>query len=267
MRDGTDAACICILSVIIENLVIGELFFLNRLAIILLAICAAVPAWAEPDPKTDPSVGVELLTRYQDAVRRQTVTMRNMSMDVTMEASLPKLKKAGRLNALRRISSLGRITYKMLGFDGDDVVKKEVMARYMTAEVEATGARNEEIAINEANYKFKYKGLNDRDGRQVHIFELKPRHKRIGLFEGEMWLDPETCLPVREAGKFKKNPSMFIKKMEFVRNYDIRDGVAYLTHMESKTETRIVGRAELNIDYANFHPSQAGEEPVEEARR
>jgi hypothetical protein len=141
------------------------------------------------------------------------------------------------------------------------------MARYMTAEVEATGARNEQVAINEANYKFKYKGLNDRDGRQVHIFELKPRHKRVGLFEGELWLDPETCLPLRESGKFKKNPSMFIKKVEFVRYYEIREGIAYLTHMQSKTETRIVGRAELNIDYANFHPSLPGEEPVEEARR
>lgn len=227
-------------------------------------MCLVVPVFADPDPKSE--IGADVFSRYQDAVRRQAGAQRGVSMNVTMEASIPKLKKAGRLNALRRISSLGRITYKLLGFDGDDMVKKEVMARYMTAEVEAAESRREELAINEANYKFKYKGLNERDGRPVHIFELKPRHKRVGLFEGELWLDPETCLPVREAGRFKKNPSMFIKKMEFVRNYEIRDGVAYLVHMESKTETRLVGRAELNIDYANFHPTDAAEEPVEEAR-
>ncbi len=39
-----------------------------------------------------------------------------------------------------------------------------------------------------------------------------------------------------------KNPSVFIKKMEFVRSYEIKDGVAYLRRMETKTETRIIGR-------------------------
>jgi hypothetical protein len=53
--------------------------------------------------------------------------------------------------------------------------------------------------------------------------------------------------------------------MEFVRKYDIRDGVAYLVQLESRTDTRIVGRADLHIDYANFQ-KQDVEEPVEEAR-
>ena len=40
--------------------------------------------------------------------------------------------------------------------------------------------------------------------------------------------------------------------MEFARDYEIKDGVAYLRRMETKTQTRIVGAAELNIEYANF---------------
>jgi len=73
---------------------------------------------------------------------------------------------------------------------------------------------------------------------------------------------------VREAGRLVKNPSVFIKKMEFARYYEIKDGVAYLRRMETKTETRIVGRAELNIEYANFHkPADAvAEAPVAELR-
>jgi hypothetical protein len=221
---------------------------------------------AEPDPKQQEG-GIDVLTRYQEAVKRQQEAMKNVAMDVTMEATIPKLKKHGRLNALRRISSIGRITYKALGFDGDNLVKKEVIARYMTAEVEATESKRDEIALTPENYNFKYKGLHDREGLRVHIFELKPRHKRVGLFKGELWIDPETCLPVREAGRLVKNPSMFIKKMEFVRKYRIQDGVAYLVRMESKTDTRLVGRAELNIDFDNIHAQQPGEEPVEEARQ
>ena len=54
-----------------------------------------------------------------------------------------------------------------------------------------------------------------------------------------------------------KNPSVFIKKMEFIRDYEIRDGVAYLKRMESHTDTRIVGRADLNIEYANVQASRS----------
>jgi hypothetical protein len=96
------------------------------------------------------------------------------------------------------------------------------------------------------------------------VFELKPRHKRLGLFKGELWLDPETCLPLHEGGRLVKSPSVWVKKMEFARYYEIIDGVSYLKRMETKTETRIVGKAELNIEYANFHKQTdtPAEEPV-----
>ena len=216
---------------------------------------------------SDQYQGSTLIDKYREALVRQQEALRDMSMEVHMEGRIPKLKKEGKLSALRKISSLGKITYKTVSFWGDDTVKKEVMARYMTAEVEATsqpqGDSTESIAITPENYEFKYKGLNERNNVRVHVFELKPRHKRLGLFKGELWLDPDTCLPVHEAGRLVKNPSVFIKKMEFVRSYEIKDGVAYLRRMETKTETRIIGRAELNIEYANFHkPADTGEEPV-----
>lgn len=246
--------------------------------VLLLAVFIAVfPIFAEP-PRADNEAGADVLERYQKALRQQQETVKNVRMDVTMEASIPKLKKFGRLNALRHISRLGRVTYKVLGFSGDDTVKKEVMARYMTAEVEAAakmyaqpqnpdpdGKKKDDISISPENYNFKYKGENDRNNRRVHVFELKPKQKRVGLFKGELWLDPATYLPVRETGRLVKNPSVFIKKMEFTRDYDIRDGVAWLVHMESRTDTRIVGRAELQINYSNFGPSDAADEASDEA--
>jgi len=62
-------------------------------------------------------------------------------MEVDIEASLPKLKKHGRLHGLRRISRLGRITYEALHFEGDNSVKTHVIARYLAAEAEAQGKR------------------------------------------------------------------------------------------------------------------------------
>jgi len=178
-------------------------------------------------------------------------------MEVEIEARLPKLKKQGRLHALRHISRFGRITYDAIRFDGDSTVKNNVIARYLTAEMQATTTDSASLAITPANYKFKYKGLVSRDGHDVHIFALTPRKKRVGLFKGELWLDATTCLPVRESGRLVKNPSIFLRRIEFVREYDIRNGMAIPRQIESVVDTRIVGKAEMTVHFSNFSLQQS----------
>ncbi len=170
-------------------------------------------------------------------------------MQVEIEASLPQLKKHGRLHALRRISELGRITYEMLHFEGDSAVKSEVIARYLAADVKAQADDDPSLAVTPANYKFQYKGLVADAGRHVYVFHLTPKKKRVGTFKGDLWLDAETCLPVRESGRLAKNPSFFVKRIDFVREYDIQDGLAIPRQIQSTAETRLVGKAELTVRF------------------
>jgi hypothetical protein len=106
--------------------------------------------------------------------------------------------------------------------------------------------------VTPENYKFKYKGMENRDGRDVYILHVTPRHKKVGLFKGELWVDAQTYLPVREAGSFVKTPSIFLKKMQFVRVYEIQNGVAIPQRMESKADVRFIGPVELNVNYFKF---------------
>src|SRR5271166_425471 len=140
----------------------------------------------------------ELVNKYLDASRTQQELLRGVQMEVDIDAKIPNLEKRGRFRALRRISRLGRITYKALGFSGDDTVKNEVITRYLSAESDARNIGT--IAITRANYKFKYKGRIDRNGSQVAIFQVTPRKKSVGLFKGEVWIDSATGMPVRESG-------------------------------------------------------------------
>lgn len=96
-------------------------------------------------------VGPEaLVNSYENAAREQNVRLRGASMEVDIEASLPKLQKHGRLRALRRISRLGRITYESLRFEGDNTIKNSVIARYVAGETQ--GQWNEgALAITPAN--------------------------------------------------------------------------------------------------------------------
>src|SRR5579863_4934430 len=77
----------------------------------------------------DPVGPATVLETYSAASSGQTARMRGASMEVEIEASLPKLQKHGRLQALRRISRLGRITYEIIHFEGDNSIKSDVIAR------------------------------------------------------------------------------------------------------------------------------------------
>jgi hypothetical protein len=199
-----------------------------------------------------------IIAQYQDATKTQQAALRGVQMNVAIDAKLPKLEKQGKLIALRTISTLGKIGYKILGFQGDDTVKQEVIARFIQQEMEAT--KNDDIAITPANYKFRHKGSIEQNGQRTELFQITPKKKRVGLFKGDLWLDAKTGMPVRESGQFVKMPSIVLKKVEFMREYEIRDGVAIPKHLESRADVRVFGRAELNIDFSNFTKQEKTED-------
>jgi hypothetical protein len=198
-----------------------------------------------------------VVENYLAASATQQTALNGASMEVDIEASVPHLRKQGRLQALRRISSLGRITYEALRFDGDNTVKHQVIARYLSAEAQSQANQASSLAVTPANYRFKYKGLRHSGGEAVYVFHVTPRKKRVGLFKGELWIDANTYLRVRESGRLVKNPSIFIKKIEFVREYAIRDGISVPRQMHSIVYTRLIGPAELTIDYTHIALAQA----------
>lgn len=192
-----------------------------------------------------------MVNRYLRATQAQQSALRGGTEEVDIDAAVPKYKKQGKLHALRSISKLGKITYHALGFSGDNVVKTEVIANYLKAEVESAKGHSD-ASITPENYKFKYKGTQDLNGRQVYVLHLTPRHKKVGLFKGELWLDAETYMPVREEGSFVKSPSFMLKKMQFVRDYEMENGVSLPQRTESHVQTRFFGKVELNINYLTF---------------
>ena len=218
---------------------LSVLFFLSSLCVLF----AAEPVALAPNM---------IVEQYCAASASQEQAVKGASMEVEIAASLPSLKKQGKLHALRRISDLGRITYEALRFEGDGTVKSQVIARYLSAEVDAQKEQSPSLAVTPANYKFKYKGRNEIDGREIHIFEVSPRQKRVGLFKGELWIDAATYLRIQESGTLVKKPSIFLKKLAFVRKYEIRDGISVPRQVHSVADVRLVGKAELTIDFTHF---------------
>jgi hypothetical protein len=66
-----------------------------------------------------------------------------------------------------------------------------------------------------------------------------------------VWVDEATGLPVRESGQLVKSPNWLIKRIFFVRTYEIRNGLARPTRIDSTVETRVAGTAELSIRFGD----------------
>jgi hypothetical protein len=221
-----------------------------KVGVILLSITASLALGAET-PTVLPWQSI--VDNYCTATRGQDRLIQAASMDVDIAAAIPKLKKQGKLHALRRITALGRVTYERLRFEGDGTVKSQVINRYLAAEAEAQEEPGASVAVIPENYKFSYKGRKQLDGRDVHEFQVTPKRKRQGLFKGEIWIDAQTFLRVQESGYLVKSPSIFLKRVAFVRKYDIRDGISVPTEERSVVDTRLgIGALEMTVQFSNY---------------
>jgi len=220
------------------------------LVAILFGALSAPLALADTFEEVGEDASQVIVNKYLVATKAQQTKLRGMASQVKIVGQLPKLAKTGNMTALRQITRIGKIAYKPLGFQGDDTIKKEVIARFLSAETEEKD--NGPIAITPDNYRFKLKNTANLNGRKTYVLALTPKRKAVGLFKGELWLDAETSMPVRETGQFVKNPSLFLKKVSFVRDYAMNGDVSFPSHLESIAETRLFGKAELEIDYSEY---------------
>jgi hypothetical protein len=213
-----------------------------RLAAILLTVSVGATVRAD---NSAPAPGV-VLARYSSALE-QNEKFKCAPVDLEIEASLPKLEKRGRLKAIRHRAASGAPAYQVLETDGDHTVKQQVIARYLSAEAKADAMPSSSIALTAANYKFQYLGSIGNASALTYVFQITPRKRRVGLIQGELWIDSATGIPVHKAGHFVKQPSVFLRRVDIIQDTDIRDGLRFRRITRFDIETRLVGHAELTI--------------------
>jgi hypothetical protein len=228
------------------------------------AICIAVVLALSAPPDTEPagsakSASLDSLDKYLQIAAEQRAAQYGVQIELRIRGALSKLHKQGELHAVRSVSCSGETTYQALDFTGDNLVRQEVIARYLAAENQASNLTD--IAVTPANYRFRSKGAILNAGRRIEMFQLSPRKKRVGLFKGELWLDGQIGAPVHEAGQFVRSPSLFIKRTNFVRDFETRDGLVIPLEVHIMVDTRMAGRAELEIHFINLRHESRGCSP------
>ncbi len=206
-------------------------------------------------PRVQSSVmGPEVaLQAFQSRNGQQNAGLPSYTDQTLVMAELPDSSQRGAFELQRSFVAPRSLSFKPLRFTGDAFVKNNVIVRLLQSEVDyVTKGDPAQEAITGANYKFSYKGDQDLDGRMVHVFQVKPRHKRAGLFKGRIYLDSSTGSLVRSEGMVVKSPSFFVRKIEFVQDYADVDRYTLPVHLHSTAQARFIGRAVVDVFHRQY---------------
>jgi hypothetical protein len=218
---------------------------------------ADVPAIAAPValPRMAPELALQV---YHGRAVIQSSQLAGYSAETLIRAELPETSQKGEFELQRRYSAPRNLEFTAVRYTGDGFVKSNVITRLLQSEVEHVKQEDgSRTAISKDNYKFSYKGTGRIGERLVHIYQVKPRNKRAGLFKGRIYLDAYTGSMVRAEGGVVKSPSFFIRKIEFIQDYVDVGEFTFPTHIHSEALARVIGRTVVDIYQQNYKPITA----------
>jgi hypothetical protein len=221
---------------------------------------AAIPSTPLTAPAVLPSMSSELALRaYWQGVEEQDRNLASYSATTIIHAELLATSQYGEYALRRDYSAPRSLGFQVIRSVGDTFVKSKVIARLLQSEVDHVKKDDPALTLlTPANYKFSHKSTTILDGRPVHVFQVNPRAKRLGLFKGRIYLDARTGSMVRSEGSIVKSPSLFIKSIHFVQDYVDIAGFTFPSHIHSEAKTRIVGSAVVDIYDQDYQPVSLG---------
>ena len=249
---------------------------LSTAATLALVLTLGLPAWSQsflgpgapviqlssrtPElsfPAEPPRMSPELaLARYEQQAAHQGEMLASYTASTTIAADLPDTLQHGEYELTREYVAPRTLKFTAIRFRGDKFVRSNVILRMLQSEVtHVEKQEGPQTAISSANYKFSYKGVQEIDGRAVHVYAVKPRQKRPGLFKGRIYVDAATGSLRRAEGTLVKNPSFFIKSIDFVQDYADFNHFTFPVHVHSEARTRLIGRAVVDIYTRDYAPA------------
>jgi hypothetical protein len=108
--------------------------------------------------------------------------------------------------------------------------------------------------LTSANYEMKLKpgGPERLDGRECLVLAIAPRRQAPNLLSGTLWVDAKDDSIVQVQGIASKSPSIFTGPTQMMRQYANVSGFAMATHARAVSNSYLLGRTVVTIDYRDY---------------
>ncbi len=197
--------------------------------------------------------GDEIFSKLLEHNHLRDARLRQYSVTRTYLAKNRKGKVYAEQVVRMEYRARGTKTFETIREVGSSVVRGRVFKGLMESEVEAAAGRSHrDSSITPANYSFRLVGVEDTEQCQCYVVQAVPNRKDKYLFAGEIWIDARDFAVVKIAGHPAKNPSFWIKRVDFVRSYQ-KVGEFWLPlRDETNAELKIFGEKVLIINHGNY---------------
>jgi len=144
-------------------------------------------------------------------------------------------------------------TFAIASGAGSPFVRHHVFQRMLKDEEKRVKANNDpDSLISPKNYTFEIIGEDHIGSSECTVVHAIPNRRETDLFEGKIWIDERDFAIVKIVGHLSKSPSLWIKRVDFVRQYQKIDEYWFLLREEASVDVRIYGAETLTIDYHDY---------------
>jgi hypothetical protein len=136
---------------------------------------------------------------------------------------------------------------------GSVVVRRLALHALIASEVETTaGKQHHDSAISPANYTLDVLGAQQVGPYHCFVAHAIPKRSDKYLFEGKVWIDAEDYAVVRIEGHPAKKLSFWIRRADFVRQYQKIDDFWLPQRDMTFVDVRLYGKKVLTIDHNDY---------------
>jgi hypothetical protein len=136
---------------------------------------------------------------------------------------------------------------------GSGIVRRLALHPLITSEIKAAGGKDRhDSAITPANYTLELIGEESVGAYRCYVLRALPKRVDKYLFQGKVWVDEQDFAVVRIEGQPAAKLSFWIKRAEFVREYQKLDGFWLPQRDETVVDVRIYGKKVLTIDHRDY---------------
>lgn len=147
----------------------------------------------------------------------------------------------------------GTDTFAIASGEGSPFIRHHVFQRIIKDEEKRVKANSDpDSLISPKNYTFEIIGEDRIGSSECTVVHAIPKRKETDLFEGKIWIDERDFAIVKIVGHLSKSPSLWIKRVDFVRQYQKIDEYWLLLREEANVDVRIYGAEFLTINYHDY---------------
>jgi hypothetical protein len=144
-------------------------------------------------------------------------------------------------------------TFTVASEEGSSIIRKLALNPLIAGEIQAaSGKERHDSAISPANYVLELIGEEQIGESRCYVLRATPRRADKYLFAGKVWIDAEDFAVVRIEGQPAANLSFWIKRAEFVREFQKVDGFWLPQRDTTHVQVRLYGKKVLTIDHGDY---------------